>query len=159
MRTSRDGSLHGLPDPPGGVGRELEAPPVVELLHRTHQTQVALLDQVEQWESPALIPLGHGHHQPEVALRHAPAGCLGAGFDLLCQLNLVRSGQQPETADLPEVRAQRVIQVAPLVLHDLGGLGLLNLTRRVLGEGLLPELLVPEETRNVVGLGRIGSCL
>ena len=37
-----------LPDPPGRVGRELEAERVVELLDRADQAEVALLDQVEQ---------------------------------------------------------------------------------------------------------------
>src|ERR1019366_4790039 len=37
-----------LADPPGRVGRELEAPAIVELLRRTDQTDVALLDQIEK---------------------------------------------------------------------------------------------------------------
>jgi hypothetical protein len=37
-----------LADPPGGVGRELVALGVVELLDRADQAEVALLDQVEE---------------------------------------------------------------------------------------------------------------
>ena len=37
-----------LPDPPGGVGRELEALAVVELLRRANQPDRAFLDQVEE---------------------------------------------------------------------------------------------------------------
>src|SRR5690606_24665984 len=35
-----------LPDPPGRVRGELEAAAVVELLHRSHQPQVPLLNQI-----------------------------------------------------------------------------------------------------------------
>src|SRR4051794_39099215 len=40
-----------LPDPPGRVGRELEALAVVELLRRANETERALLDQVEEGQS------------------------------------------------------------------------------------------------------------
>ena len=38
----------GLADPPRGVGRELVAAAVFELVHRLHQADVAFLDQVEE---------------------------------------------------------------------------------------------------------------
>src|SRR6516164_7482244 len=37
-----------LPNPPGGVSRELEAAPIFELVDSLHQADVALLDQVEE---------------------------------------------------------------------------------------------------------------
>src|SRR5262249_54748062 len=37
-----------LPDPPGGIGRELVAAPVLELIDRLHQADIAFLDQVEE---------------------------------------------------------------------------------------------------------------
>src|SRR5215472_5144008 len=37
-----------LPNPPGGVGRELEAASIFELVDCLHQADVALLDQVEK---------------------------------------------------------------------------------------------------------------
>jgi hypothetical protein len=37
-----------LADPPRGVGGELVAAAVFELVHRLHQADVALLDQVEE---------------------------------------------------------------------------------------------------------------
>ena len=42
----RYGSADRLSNPPGGVGAELEALAVVELLHATHQTDIALLNEV-----------------------------------------------------------------------------------------------------------------
>ena len=39
---------HKVANPPGGVGGELEALAVVELLDRPHQPEVAFLDQVQQ---------------------------------------------------------------------------------------------------------------
>ena len=43
----------GLADPPGGVGRELVAAAVVELLHRADQAERPLLDEVEEGQPAA----------------------------------------------------------------------------------------------------------
>src|SRR5687767_12220370 len=53
-----------LPDPPGGVGRELVALGVVEFLDRADQTEVALLDQVQEQHAAARVALGQGDHEP-----------------------------------------------------------------------------------------------
>src|SRR5262249_7896292 len=43
-----------LPDPPGGIGRELVAAPVFEFVDRLHQADIAFLDQVEEL-TPRLV--------------------------------------------------------------------------------------------------------
>ncbi len=55
-----------LPDPPGGIGAELVAAPVLELLDRPHQPDVALLDQVQERHAAAHVLLGHADHQARV---------------------------------------------------------------------------------------------
>jgi len=57
-----------LPDPPGGVGGELVALVVVELLDRPDKAHVALLDQVQEAHPAADVLLGDRDHQPEVGL-------------------------------------------------------------------------------------------
>ena len=71
-----DGPGDGLADPPGGIGGELIALGVVELLHRFDQAQIALLDQVQKLHPAAHIPLGDGHHQTQVGLGQALLGPL-----------------------------------------------------------------------------------
>jgi hypothetical protein len=63
-----DGAGDGLADPPGGVGRELVPTAVLELVHRLHQADVALLDQVQELKPAVGVLLGDGDHQPEVGL-------------------------------------------------------------------------------------------
>ena len=58
-----DASGDGLPNPPGGVGAELVAAAVVELVHGAHEPQVAFLDQVQQAEAAPQVFLGYAHHQ------------------------------------------------------------------------------------------------
>ena len=70
-----------LPDPPGGVGGELVALGVVELLHRPDQAQVALLDQVEEDQPAADVALGDRHHQPQVGLDQPLLGPHPVGRD------------------------------------------------------------------------------
>ena len=63
-----DGAGDGLANPPGGVGGELEALGVVELLHRADEAQVALLDEIEEQHAAAHVTLGDGNDQAQVRL-------------------------------------------------------------------------------------------
>src|SRR3712207_9274317 len=53
-----DGPRHGLADPPVGVGAELEAAAVVELLDRPGEAEAAFLDQVGKGEPPPEVAAG-----------------------------------------------------------------------------------------------------
>ena len=98
----------GLADPPGCVGRELEAPPPVELLDGADEPQGAFLDQVE--ERQALIPvvLRDRDDEAQVGLDHALLREHVAGLDLLRKLDLLRGGQQLVPPGLAEKELQRV---------------------------------------------------
>ena len=63
-----DGAGDGLANPPGGVGGELEALGVVELLHRADETEVALLNEIQKQHAAAHIALGNGDHQAQIGL-------------------------------------------------------------------------------------------
>jgi hypothetical protein len=63
-----------LPDPPGGIGGELVAPGVVELLHAADQPDVALLDQVQDQHAVAGIPPGQRDDQARVGLEQVVLG-------------------------------------------------------------------------------------
>ena len=63
------GAGDGLADPPGGVGGELVALGVVELLDGADQAEVAFLDQVEEGHAAAGVALGDADHQPQVRLQ------------------------------------------------------------------------------------------
>src|SRR3990172_1027260 len=74
-----------LPDPPGGVGRKLVPPPVLELVDRLHQTDVPLLDEVEELQPPVGVFLGDRHHQAEVRLHQFALRLPGLAFALFHQ--------------------------------------------------------------------------
>ena len=76
-----DGPGDGLADPPGGVGRELEALRVVELLDGPHEAEVALLDQVEEGHAPADVALGDRDDEAEVGLGELLLGELAVTDD------------------------------------------------------------------------------
>ena len=59
-----------LADPPGGVGRELVAAAVLELVDRLHQADVAFLDQVEELQAAVGVFLGDGDDEAQVRLHH-----------------------------------------------------------------------------------------
>src|SRR6266508_963667 len=103
-----DRARDGLPDPPGRVGRKLEALAVVELLHGADQTERALLDQVEEREAAAKVRLRDGDDEAQVRLdhlrlrRHVPA------LDPLRQRDFPLGRKQRHLADRAQVQPQRI---------------------------------------------------
>src|SRR6266498_3883228 len=123
------------PNPPGRIRGELETLGVVELLHRTDQPEVPLLDQVQQEHSPTHVASGDGDDQAQVGLDELLLGQLtlpldplelpdangaagrpvelgGGGLTLLDRLgedDLLLGGQQRDLADLLEVHPHRVV--------------------------------------------------
>src|SRR5690606_35636149 len=139
-----DGAGDGLADPPGGVGGELEALAPVELLDGADQTQVALLDQVEEVDPRGVgVTAGVGDHQTKVGREEVvlglrtPAGLatelhllalvgevalleplrgLLTGLDLLRQLDLLLRREQVVLADRSQVLRDEIgSETTPLV--------------------------------------------
>ena len=76
----RDRAGDRLADPPGGIGRELVAAAVFELVHRFHQTDVALLDQVQELQAAVGVLLGDRDDQAQVGLDHFFLGIARVGL-------------------------------------------------------------------------------
>ena len=99
-----------LPDPPRGVGRELVAAAVLELVDRLHQADVAFLDQVEELQAAVGVLLGDGDDEAKVGLHHLLLGLAGLALALLHGLD--------DAAELGDLEArlggQRVDVVADL---------------------------------------------
>ena len=70
------GRRDALANPPGRIGAELEAQPVLVLVHRPHQAAIAFLDEVGERQAAAAIALGNRHDQTQVALGQLAAGLL-----------------------------------------------------------------------------------
>ena len=131
-------------NPPHGVGGELVALGVVELLDGPDQAEVALLHHVEQRKTTVGVLLGHRHDQPQVGLQHVGLGApavlghrlqippevlaqarLGvqlvlseqAGLDPLGQVDFLLGGEQAGPADRLEVRVHRVAHGGRLVVE------------------------------------------
>ena len=100
--------VNRLSDPPGGVGAELEAPAVVELLDRPDEAQVALLDQVEEGQAAAHVALGDGDDQAQVGLDQSALGLHVVALDALGEGHLFGGGEQRHLAHLPQVHAHGV---------------------------------------------------
>src|SRR5688500_15718385 len=75
-----------LADPPGGVGRELEALAVVELLRGADEAERALLDQVQEGQPLVAVVLGDRDDQAQVRLDHLLLRVEVAALDALRQV-------------------------------------------------------------------------
>src|SRR6202043_3912661 len=102
------GTAERLPDPPGRVGRELEALAVIELLRRAHQPERALLDQVEEGKALVAVVLRYRDDEPKVRLDHLLLGVEIAALDPLREIDLLLRGQQAHLADVLEEQLQRI---------------------------------------------------
>ena len=107
-----------LADPPGRVRRKLVAHPVVELLDRADQAEVALLDQVEERHARLRVVARDRHHEPQVALDQPALRRLVAEVLAARELALLGRRQQPPVADLADVELQRIGDLEPLVLGE-----------------------------------------
>ena len=83
-----------LPDPPGRMGRELEALAVVELLRRPHKADRSLLDQVEERQALVAVALGDRDDEPQVRLHHRLLRRVLTALDPLRELDLLRRREQ-----------------------------------------------------------------
>ena len=83
-----DGAADGLANPPGGVGGKFVPLFVLELVHRLHQTDVALLDQIQKGQAAVGVAFGDGDHQTQVGLGHAGFGLFA---DLFTPLDLLQN--------------------------------------------------------------------
>jgi hypothetical protein len=121
---TRDGRLDGLPDPPDGVGNELDAAVGIELPGRGHEAQVALADEVHERDPPVLELLGHADHEPHVVPGQLFLGRDVAAERLASQFHLLVAGKERNAADFLEVQ----VQTFPPLIYRLGDLGGSNST-------------------------------
>jgi len=82
---------------------------VVKLVHRPHEADVPLLDQIKELQSPVRVLLGDGDDEPEVRLDHVVAGLLG---DPLAAQDRARGGEKRGRR-----RAEPTLDLAPLPLE------------------------------------------
>src|SRR5215211_486598 len=100
--------LDGLPDPPGGVGREAEALLRVELVRCSHETYVALLDEVPERQSHPAVLLCDRDDEPQVLLDELGPCRLVAFPCPPAEIYLLLVGKESSRTDLPEVPRKRV---------------------------------------------------
>ncbi len=105
----RDGAGDGLPDPPRGIGGELVAAPVLELVHGLHEADIAFLDQVQELQAAVRVLLGDGDDEAQVGLHHFLLRLPGFLLAPLHHLHDLAEFQDFETRlgrEIVDVRAQ-----------------------------------------------------
>src|SRR5215207_6168841 len=121
-----------LADPPGRVGRELEALAVVELLRGTHQAERALLDQVEERKPLVAVVLGDRDDQAQVGLDHLLLRVEVTALDPAREVDLLLGGEQPDLADVLQEQLKGVGGHVRLEVDRRLGLAAPALVRRAL---------------------------
>src|SRR5918995_7235288 len=101
-------TLHGLPDPPGGIRGESPAAVGIELLDGLHQADIALLDQVLERQSLAPVLLGYAHDEPQVLLYEPLAGTLVSGLGPLGEVYLLGVREQLALVDVSKVPGDEI---------------------------------------------------
>src|SRR3954468_24813912 len=110
-----------LADPPGRVGRELEALAVVELLRRADETEGALLDEVQERQALVAVVLRDGDDEPQVGLDHLLLRVEVASLDALGEIDLLLRREQTDLADVLQEQLKGIGRhVGPKVQLGLG---------------------------------------
>ena len=104
-----DGAGDGLTNPPSSVGGELKTLGVVELFNSLDQTQITLLNQIEELHTTTHVTLGDGDHQTQVGLGQTLLSRVVALDDAHSQCGLLLGSQQRHAADLLEVHLNGVV--------------------------------------------------
>ena len=104
----RDRTLAGLADPPGRVGRELEALAPVELLDGAVQSDHALLDEVAELQAVALVALRDRDDEAQVGVDHPLLRGGIAALDAFGEVHLVGRGQQLVAAGRVHEELERI---------------------------------------------------
>ena len=96
-----------LTDPPHGIGDELEAAGLVELLGGLDQPEVALVNQVGEAQSLILVLLGYGHHETQVGFGELLERFLVSFLNSLGEFHLLLDRDKLLLADFLQVLVQR----------------------------------------------------
>jgi hypothetical protein len=81
-----DGAGDGLANPPGGVGAELVAALVLELVDGLHEADVAFLDEVEEGHAAVGVFLADADDEAQVGLDELHLGLVDLFFlSLMCR--------------------------------------------------------------------------
>ena len=104
------GAFDRLLDPPRSISAQLAALFRVETLHRFHQTDVALGNEVQEGKPVVAEVVGNLDHKAEIGRDHLFAGLFVAAFDLPGQLDLITSGQEGHLADLTQIETDIVVR-------------------------------------------------
>ena len=111
---------HRLADPPRRVGAELEAAPVVELLDRADEPEVALLDEVEQRQAAVRVAARDGDDEAQVGLDQLVLRLHVPALDALGQRDLLLGREQRHLADLAQVHAHGSLLAVLMERSSLG---------------------------------------
>src|SRR5579883_669922 len=114
-----------LADPPRRIGGVLVAAPVLELVDRLHQADVAFLDQVEELQAAVGVLLGDRDHETQVGLDHLLLRLARLALALLHHVH-----DLAELLDLESRLARQHVDVVAQVLNAV----------LVLGDEILPAL-------------------
>ena len=83
---------------------------VVELVDGAKQTEVSLLDEVEEGHAASEVLLGNADHKSQVGGGEEVLGVVVARLDALRVQHLLLLGEQSHLTDLAEVHADRVVE-------------------------------------------------
>ena len=101
-----NGLEDALANPPHGIGDELEASRLVELLGSLNQTYVAFVNKVGEGQPLVLVLLGYRDHKPQVGSHKLVLGALPFGtalLDFLGELYLLFDGDEWCTANFYKI--------------------------------------------------------
>ena len=100
-----------LADPPGRIGTELISLCIVKLIHGFHQSDISLLNQIQEAHATAHIPLGNTDNQTQIGFRQVFLGFFIAIPHPFRQLRFLFRGKQLNITDFFQILTHRIFNV------------------------------------------------
>src|SRR5207248_11210141 len=97
-----------MTNPPHRVRDELDALRLIEFARGANQTEIALLDEIEEGNGTPLVPLGSRDHEAEICANEGVDCVTLAKPDSPPQLEFLATSKQPVPANLLEILRERI---------------------------------------------------
>ena len=103
----------GLTDPPGCIGTELISFGVVKFFHCFDQTQISLLNQIQEQHAASHISFCDADHQTKIGFCQTFFRRLIAVFHPFCQFDFLFCTQKRHFTDLFQIHTNRILDTDP----------------------------------------------
>src|SRR5438067_2379300 len=106
----------GLANPPGGVGTEMTAPPVIKFLGCTHQAKISLLNKINERNSRTGVTTCNRDDETKVRFNELAPGSFITKSGSLRQVDFLCMGEQAQATYVTQIALKSIFSTCRLTI-------------------------------------------